>query len=220
MARAGHLDRQHHDALVLLANTWYLPQQGIVLPSELGAGSYYVAWRVTGAEQEYVSNTSTSTARLGAITVRTSIPARFESRSGPLPDLRPNRIHGPHAVQFSRRTDVTLAAEVINEGNFPARGFWAGFYLSADSQCDVAQDVLLGFRSIATLAEAASGTAAATVVTMPADWPIGTAKLCVFADDLFSVAESDETDNARMLPVYIDGLPDAILADGFEAWVH
>lgn len=203
----------------LLANTWYLPQQGIVLPSQLGAGSYYVAWRITGAEQEYVSNTSTYCAPWCNNNAYIDTSALRVAGSWQWPDLRPTAFTASTQYIF-RGEQITLAAEVINEGNFPARGFWAGFYLSADSQCDVAQDVLLGFRSIATLAEAASGTAAATVVTIPADWPIGTAKLCVFADDLFSVAESDETDNARMLPVYIDGLPDAILADGFEALVH
>jgi hypothetical protein len=82
---------------------------------------------------------------------------------------------------------------VANSGTGAAGSFRVGLYLSADTTCTTA-DTFLASRNVASLAAGVS-TNASTPVTIPAGTPLGNRYVCVIADDLSQVTESDESNN-------------------------
>ncbi|HEY2942985.1 MAG TPA: CARDB domain-containing protein [Vicinamibacteria bacterium] len=90
-------------------------------------------------------------------------------------------------------SSINVSNTVANSGTGAAGSFRVGLYLSADTTCTTA-DTFLASRNVASLAAGVS-TNASTPVTIPAGTPLGNRYVCVIADDLSQVTESDESNN-------------------------
>jgi len=96
---------------------------------------------------------------------------------------------------------VTLNDTTGNTGVAPAGATSTRFYLSSDAVIG-AGDVLLGGRSLASLA-AGGSSAGATTVTIPAGTANGSYFIVARADDTNQVSESSESNNTRALAIRI-----------------
>jgi len=92
---------------------------------------------------------------------------------------------------------------VRNQGGVAAGSFAVAFSLSADAVYGGSDDVaLIGTRSVASLARGGSSLAT-TALTVPATAPPAAYYLCALADSANSVAEGDESNNARCMSTTI-----------------
>jgi CARDB len=107
------------------------------------------------------------------------------------PNLTVTLVNAP--AQASPGSVVAVANTVANNGTAGAGAFRVGLYLSTDTTCTTG-DTFLTSRNLASLAAGAS-SAVNTNVTIPAATPLSTRYVCVIADDLLAVAESNESDN-------------------------
>lgn len=138
-----------------------------------------------------------------------SSPASLAAPSTGGPDLMVSSVSfGPTLVTAGTPIQVTDTVE--NGGDTSATGFQVGVYLSEDSLIDVG-DSLLGFRTIGSL-EPSTVSSGGGSLTIPPATPAGTYFIGSLADDLASVAETNEANNARTAPVALEIFP-AQLAD-------
>ena len=109
----------------------------------------------------------------------------------------------------------TVTDTIENRGTGTATGFQVGVYLSTDAFVDVT-DVLLGFRTIGTLAAGMSSTGGGSL-TVPLATPSGNYFVGAIADDLNTVPEADEGNNLLVasapLPVTAAPLPELSVTD-------
>jgi uncharacterized delta-60 repeat protein len=116
-----------------------------------------------------------------------------------LSDLVVSALTGPAAAGAG--FVVTLNDTTGNVGVGPAGGTSTRFYLSSDTLIG-AGDVLLGGRSLASLAPGGS-SAGATNVTIPAGTANGSYFIVAKADDTNQALESSETNNTRAIAIRI-----------------
>ncbi len=90
---------------------------------------------------------------------------------------------------------------VKNNGLLAAGAFRIGFYLSDDTRCVVGV-TFRASRNVASLAVGATNNQK-TPVTIPVAATLGNKTLCAIADDLLSVPESVESNNALGAPILI-----------------
>jgi subtilisin family serine protease len=100
---------------------------------------------------------------------------------------------------------VTISNTVVNKGPV-AVGFTVGFYLSTDDVFD-GGDVPLGTRTVTVLG-AGAGSAAATMLTIPANTAPGVYRVLVRADSGGALGEADETNNVKATGLITVALPD------------
>ncbi len=135
--------------------------------------------------------------------------------SGSLPDLalwRPSLSFG--AVPPGGSTGAFTF--IFNRGTGVVSGYEIGFYLSADTVFSATSDVFLGLVTGGSLVPSGGGAAgtihSAPMLTVPAGTPPGNYYLVLIADPRNVVAESDETNNSRALPLRVIGTTTATTA--------
>ena len=93
----------------------------------------------------------------------------------------------------------TLDETIRNKGELDAGAFRVGYYLSSDGIID-SSDVLLGARTIASLA-VGDEDSASTLLTIPPSTAPGEYWIAIWVDDQQAVTENDEDDNVfKVLP--------------------
>jgi hypothetical protein len=135
--------------------------------------------------------------------------------SGNLPDLalwRPSLSFG--AVPPGGSTGAFTF--IFNNGPGAVSNYEIGFYLSADTVFSATTDVFLGLVTGGSLVSSGGGAAgtihSAPVLTVPASTPPGNYYLVLMADPRNVVAESNETNNSRALPLRVTGTTTATTA--------
>jgi subtilase family serine protease len=114
--------------------------------------------------------------------------------TGPGPDLTVTDVtFTPNALTAG--DTITTSDTVRNHGDQTATGFQIGVYLSTDAVI-TSTDVLLGFRTVGSLAAGATSTSGGSL-TVPLATPAGTYFVGAMVDDLGVVSEPNEADNAR-----------------------
>ncbi|MCA8980016.1 MAG: hypothetical protein H6831_16720 [Planctomycetes bacterium] len=127
----------------------------------------------------------------------------------PRPDLVAQAVSfGETAIDAGQ--PLIVANEVKNQGAVDAGAFRVGIYISQDSTITT-DDVLLGERTVSSLAVGATSTAQGAY-PVPADIGAGTRYVGLVVDHLAAVLEQDETNNvllaAGTVEVSIPPLPD------------
>ncbi len=157
--------------------------QLLTLPSNTGAGTYYVGLLIDSGNSVPESNESNNTWS-SAITI---VAPDLVFQTGPTVTPNPVAIGG--SITFT-------SFNVLNQGTAAAAAFTVGYYLSTNNQWD-ASDTRIGFQSIASLAASATlsiptfGTKAGVA---------GTFYVILFVDDGSSILESNENNNYHVLP--------------------
>jgi hypothetical protein len=205
-----YLDTQQFPPLA--GNNWYWPRARIDTPAALAPGLYWVAWYSAGAAPEYYSGTSSACApycnNQGGIA---AVPL-LVADDGQLADLsvRGVDVQPRYALQG---TLAEVTATVDNTGTFPTRPATVRIAIAAGGACAAA--TALDTLSLDVLQPGDSREIGATV-RVPWNTPVGTARICVDADDEDEVRESDETNNGASLQIFID-YNEQIFANGFDA---
>lgn len=108
-------------------------------------------------------------------------------------DLVEKVVGNPPAVAASGGS-FSATDTVRNQGAAAAGASATRYYLSADQQKSGEDVLLVGSRSVPSLAAGQTSSGSATV-TIPSSMPLGTYYLLACADELNAVAESNETNN-------------------------
>ncbi len=158
----------------------------VTIPTSVTEGTYYLVAIAdingTVIEQDE-SNNSKAAASTIAITANQ-------------PDLAVTSLSGPASI--TRDVPFNVTTTVSNLASPSAGAFRLGIYLSTDANIDTG-DILIGSRSIASLAGLASDSATTSVTVPSATVPAGTYYLGVIADDQGAVTESNESNNTAAL---------------------
>ena len=158
----------------------------VAIPATVAEGTYYmvVIADINGTvmEQDETNNTKVAGTTI-AIT-------------GTQPDLAVTALSGPSNI--IRDTAFNVTTTVSNLVSTAAGSFRVGIYLSTDPTVTTG-DILIGSRSIASLAGLSSNTAVTSVTVPSASVPAGTYYLGAIADDLGNVSESNENNNIAVL---------------------
>lgn len=157
----------------------------LTLPVATAAGTYWI-----GALADDVSavaeSSETNNARASALSIVVS--------AAPLPDLELTAVSVAQTAALAGGL-VDVSDSVKNAGVAAAGAFQVGIYLSSDATI-TAQDLLLGLRPVASLAPGATSSGGDSL-TVPPTISAGIWWLGALADPQGSLAESDESDNAR-----------------------
>ena len=127
----------------------------------------------------------------------TNVPLSGTGVSAPpsMPDLVVSAISGPSTAIVGSK--ISISNTVANQGTATAKGpFLVNFYLSTDNQITTS-DVLIGKRTIKSLAAGASDGPVTTQATIPKSVTPGSYFLGAIVDPTNKVSESDETNNTN-----------------------
>jgi hypothetical protein len=158
----------------------------VTIPASVTEGTYYLVAiaDINGTVMEQdESNNSKATASTIAITASQ-------------PDLAVTALSGPSSI--TRDVPFNVTTTISNLASPSAGAFRVGIYLSTDANIDTG-DILIGSRSIASLAGLASNSATTSVTVPSATVPAGTYYLGAIADDLGAVTETNESNNTAAL---------------------
>jgi subtilase family serine protease len=157
----------------------------LIIPATTVPGTYYVIgiadWNGAVAESTETNNTRTS----GAVRIG--------------PDLTVPSLTGPSSAVAG--TTITVGDTTTNQGGDTAPASVTRFYLSTNWSLDTS-DVLLGARSVASLAPGQGETGSASLL-IPASTAAGTYYIIAKADGDDAIAESLETNNIRSRSISI-----------------
>jgi subtilisin family serine protease/subtilase family serine protease len=160
----------------------------MTIPAGTAPGTYWVIgaadWNRTVIESTESNNTRAASIRIGPDQTVTVLAAPSSAVGG---------------------TSISASDTTTNQGGDSAGPSVTSFYLSTNLSLD-ASDVLLGSRSIPSLAAGASDTGA-TSLPIPASTPAGGYYLISKADAGNAVAESLETNNMRTKAISIAAAP-------------
>jgi len=151
----------------------------LTLPSGLSAGSYYIIAKADADAVVFETSESNNT-RARAIAIG--------------PDLVVSAVTAPTTAAPGAVIPVTDT--VRNQGGGAAGSSTTRFYLSANSVLDGGDQLLDGSRQVPGLS-AGGSSAGTTLVTIPADVPVGTSYLIARADAENAVTEKSETNNTK-----------------------
>lgn len=158
----------------------------VTIPGTVAEGSYYLVAiaDINGVvmEQDETNNTK---ATATTITV-----------TGTKPDLAVTALSGPSNI--TRDVPFNVNTTVSNLVSTASGSFQVGIYLSTDATITTG-DILIGSRSIVSLAGLSSDTATTSVTVPSATVPAGTYYLGAIADDLGNVNEANENNNTAVL---------------------
>jgi subtilase family serine protease len=178
---------------------------GLLIPSTTPPGVYFVCAMADSlaqvAEADETNNTRCSSAQ---VTV-------------PLPDLIISALST--ATTTANAGGVAMVTNAIkNQGGSKAGTFVEAFHLSTNTTFGDGDDIVLTpTRTIGSLGIGATSTAT-NAVQIPDATPGGSYYICANSDDGDSVAESDETNNARCTATTITvPLPDLVMKSLFKS---
>ena len=124
-----------------------------------------------------------------------SVTANFEPVTTAGADLVLNSLSGSSTVPVGGQ--ISLAAEVKNQGSGNAGPFRLGFYLSADANITTS-DTLIAICDYSSGMAAGLSSTCSGSVALPATLPPATYVLGAIVDDQGKVAESNESNNTRV----------------------
>jgi hypothetical protein len=157
----------------------------VTIPSGLAAGRYYLIARADAGGAVTESNETNNTRSIAVLVG---------------PDLIVSAFTGPSTA--SPGQTVSVRDTTKNQGASSAGGSTTRFYWSVNSTWD-STDVVLGARSVPTLAAGASSGPVTTSVKVPSGAASRTYYIIARADASGAVAESSETNNTRSFSITI-----------------
>ena len=163
------------------------PYNTLTIPAGTAPGSYYVLF-VADDQNQVAESDETNNVRAVALAVAL-----------PVLDLvvQQEQVYSPTLPGYYIRPNCTL----LNQGNMPAASSTVGFYLSTNPVLD-ATDVLLATVPGPSLG-AGQQVAREALPTIPANTAPGSYYMLFVADPQNQVAETDETNNVRSLPLVV-----------------
>jgi subtilase family serine protease len=164
----------------------------LVVPAWVGAGTFHVG-AVADHEGDVVESDEANNAALALGTLTVHVP--------PLPDLAAEAVaFGPGVLAAGE--ELTVVDRVRNVGTAAAGPFRVATYLSNNPSVTAA-DVLLGWRTVASLAPGAADEGQAAYALPPGlgagSWTVG-----VIVDDLDQLQEPSEANNLLAAPGLLD----------------
>lgn len=140
----------------------------------------------------------------------------LEVRPAPQTDLVATAVSfTPASVDVGTPLDVDEA--VRNDGLIAAGAFQVGVYLSQDVDIDPAVDVLLGFRTLPSLAAGATSASGSVGLTVPTTVTAGLWFVGVVADHTHLVPDSNRANNTRValqqVQIDVPPLPDLVATE-------
>jgi subtilase family serine protease len=158
----------------------------VTVPDKVANGSYYILAVADTADVVFESVESNN--------VRSKLV-----KVGP--DLLVSKLTGPSKAAPGQV--VTVTDTVKNQGSTTAASSFTRFYWSLNSSFGTG-DILLGERSVSSLAAGVSNVGAGTQLTIPAGVANGTYYIVAVADGRGTVSVTTETNNGRGLKVGIN----------------
>lgn len=133
--------------------------------------------------------------------------------AAPLPDLAPNSMSFM-PLTLDAGQPLTVEESVLNQGAAASPLFQVGVFLSEDSTIDPSEDILVGTRSVSTLAVGNGSASGPMSLVVPGSTPGGQYFVGVYADSAILVPETDEGNNGLIAPnrvtVTVPPLPDLV----------
>lgn len=179
----------------------------VTVPVSLTAGNYHVGVIVDDQDAVTEANEGDNVAVAGVA---------LEVTPAPTTDLVGVAIaFNPSVVNVG----ATLAIEETarNDGLIPAGAFQVGVYLSQDVDLDPAEDVLLGFRTVPSLAPGAATASGTVDLVVPTTVTAGMWFVGALVDHTNLVADSNRLNNAvvalAQVEVRVPPLPDLVAAE-------
>jgi uncharacterized repeat protein (TIGR03803 family) len=168
----------------LLANTSNTGKLTIMVPSSTPDGSYYLLACADDTVKVIESDETNNCVASG-----TRVLVGW-------PDLVVTEVSDPPPTALVGRK-FTVIDTVANLGTVAARAFSVRYYLSPDAVKSTSDLLLMGARSVLSLAAGATSTGTRSV-TVPSTAPLGTYYVVACADDSNKVPESDNANNCRV----------------------
>lgn len=159
----------------------------VTIPGTVPEGNYYVVV-VADINDTVMEQDETNNYKAGATTI---------SITGTQPDLAVTALSGPSSITRDVPFDVTTTVSNL-VSTAAGSSFRVGIYLSSDPTVTTG-DILIGSRTIASLAGSTSDTAVTSVTVPSASVPAGTYYLGAIADDQGVITESNESNNTAVL---------------------
>jgi CARDB/Matrixin len=179
----------------LAANATLSVSHPVPIPSGVAANTYRVIV-LTDASAGIVESNESNNAASAPVTVRASTGA---------PDLVVSRLSAPGTAVIG--TSILVTDTTRNQGNAAAGASTTQLFLSADAVLGPG-DHAIGGRSVGPLAAGATSTGSVSL-TIPVGVPPGTYHLLAGTDALAAVAESNELNNSRGVPLVLTTTPSA-----------
>ena len=179
----------------------------LTVPATLAPGNYHVGVIVDDQQSVPEVNEGDNVAVAGAL---------LEVRPAPQTDLVASALsYSPPMVDVGAQLLVDEA--VRNDGLIAAGAFQVGVYLSQDVEIDPAVDVLLGFRTLPSLAAGATSASGPVGLTVPTTVAAGMWFVGVIADHTGLVPDSNRANNVRValqqVQVSVPPLPDLVASE-------
>ncbi len=113
-------------------------------------------------------------------------------------------LSGGCVLGYGEELQSRVRAEVANIGSATTPSTTARYYLSTDPIITTADRLLIGGRDTIPALTPEVVFSVPTSMTVPNDWPAGPAYLGLLIDEFDSIAECDETNNTRAIPVTVE----------------
>ncbi|MEZ6013805.1 MAG: CARDB domain-containing protein [Planctomycetota bacterium] len=179
----------------------------LTVPATLPPGNYFVGLIVDDLDEVLEANEGDNVATAGVL---------LQVSAAPTTDLAATAISfSPSSVDVGGA--LIVEETVRNDGLVDAQAFQVGVYLSQDVVIDPAEDVLLGFRTLPSLASGASSPSGAVALTVPTSVEAGLWFVGVIADHTNLIPDSNRLNNTRVALAQVDvsvpPLPDLVAAE-------
>jgi subtilase family serine protease len=179
----------------------------LTVPATLAPGNYHVGVIVDDQESVTEVNEGDNVAVAGVL---------LEVRPAPQTDLVATALSfSPAMVDVGALLSVDESVQ--NAGLIAAGAFQVGVYLSQDVDIDPAVDVLLGFRTLPSLAAGATSASGSVGLTVPTTIAAGAWFVGVVADHTHLVPDSNRANNVRValqqVQVSVPPLPDLVASE-------
>lgn len=160
----------------------------IPVPDDLSPGSYYLGAIVDDLDEVTETNEGNNT--------KASDPITLSETGAPLPDLTVLEFSAPSTGTIGGQVYIDM--KVANLGTVAAGAFRVGIYFSTDQIIFPASDTYSGVYCVwdSGMSAGGSGTCSGNI-DVPASLSPGTYYVGAFADDDFTIGESNESNNAR-----------------------
>ncbi len=182
-------------------------QGDLTVPATLAPGNYHVGVLVDDLEQVPETDEANNVAVAGAL---------LQVTAAPTTDLVATALSFSPAV-VDVGDPLTVDEAVRNDGQIAAGAFQVGVYLSEDVVIDPAEDVLLGFRTLTSLAAGATSISGPTPLVVPTTVTAGEWFVGVLADHTELVPDANRENNSRValdrVTVVVPPLPDLVASE-------
>lgn len=179
----------------------------LTVPATLAAGNYRIGVIVDDLESVSEANEADNLAVAGVL---------LQVTPAPTTDLvAVSLTYSPAVVDAGQ--PLAVDETVRNDGAIAAGAFQVGVYLSQDVSIDPATDVLIGFRTLPSLAAGASSGSGSVALTVPTSVTAGPWFVGMLADHTQLVPDANRANNALValaqVQVVVPPLPDLVASE-------